>query len=86
MHNVRLLPFVEMDVARQRALARASAAARKQKEKKGASSGVIKGTSKRKSDGKDDCLLKKGPGIPAGDKKPKQCCFPSLAMEQVMVS
>ena len=65
-----------MDVARQRALARASAAARKQKEKEGASSGVTKGTSKRKSDGKDDCLLKKGPGIPAGDKKPKQSLLP----------
>ena len=69
-----------MDAARQRALVRASAAVRKQKEKEGASSsapkGVTKGTSKQKSDGKDDHPLKKGQGILAGDKKkPKQ---PSL--------
>ena len=60
-----------MDAARQRALVRASAAVRKQKEKEGASSsapkGVTKGTSKQKSDGKDDHPLKKGQGILAGD-------------------
>ena len=62
-----------MEAVRQRALVRASAAAHK---KEGASSltpkGVSKGTSKQKSDGKDNRPLKKGPGIPTVEKQPKQ--------------
>ena len=34
--------------------------------------GVGKGRSKQKSEGKDDCSLKKGSGIPAIEKHPKQ--------------
>lgn len=64
-------PFAEMEVAKQRALVRASAVAHKQKEKEGASSlapkGVTKGSSKQKSEGKDDRPLKKGPTLLAGD-------------------
>ena len=48
--------------------------AHKQMEKEGALSppkGVTKGMSKQKSDEKDDRLLKKGLGIPIGDKTPK---------------
>ena len=64
-----------MEVARQRALVRASAVARKQKEKEGASSSapkvVIKGSSKRKSEGKDDHPFKKGLVIPMVDKPKK---------------
>jgi len=58
-----------MESVRQRALVKALAAARK---KEGASSsapkGVRKGTSKWKSNGKDDRLLKKGPGVPIVEK------------------
>ena len=76
LSNVRLLPFAEMEAARQRALVRASVAACKQREKEGASSsaskGIDKGTSKRKNDGKDDRSLKKGPSVPVVDKQPKQ--------------
>ena len=76
LSNIRLLSFVEIEAVRQRALVRAAVASKKKKEKEGASlstpKDVIKGTSKRKSVGKDDCPLKKGLGIPAGDKKPKQ--------------
>ena len=64
-----------MDAARQRALVRASATTRKQKDKEGASSsapkGINKGLPKWKSDEKDDRLFKKEPGVPAADKKPK---------------
>ena len=63
-----------MEVVRQRALIRASAAECKQKEKEGASSlapkGVGKAMSKQKSDEKDDCPFKKGLGVPVGDKQP----------------
>ena len=72
LSNVRLLPFAEIEAARQKALVRALAMAHKQKEKEGASSsapkGIDKGMSKRKSDRKDDHPLKKGSGIPAVDK------------------
>ena len=82
MHNVHLLTFAEMDAARQRALVRVSTTVRKQNEKEGASlsalKGITKGTSKRKSNGKDDHPLKKGLGVPAGDKKPKQPSLPEL--------
>ena len=65
-----------MEAARQRALVRATAMSKKKKENDGASSlapkDVTKGTSKRKNDRKDNCPLKKGPGVLAGDKKPKQ--------------
>ena len=76
LSNVRLLPFAEMEAAKQRALIRESAAVRKLKEKEGTSTSaskvVGKGVSKRKSDGKDDCPLKKGPGLPVGDKQSKK--------------
>ena len=82
MHNVRLLTFVEMDAARQRALVRVSTTVCKQNEKEGASlsalKGITKGTSKQKSDGKDDHPLKKGLGVPTSDKKPKQSSLPKL--------
>lgn len=72
LFNVRLLPFAEIEVMRQRALVRALVAVRKQKEKEGASISTPKvfgkGTSKRKSEGKDDCPLKKGPSTTIGDK------------------
>ena len=75
LSNVRLLPFTEMEAAKQRALVRASAAAHKQKEKEGASSStpkfVIKRFSNRKSEGKDDRSFKKGPAHPTGDKPKK---------------
>ena len=75
LSNVRLLPFVEMEAARQRALVRASVVACKQREKEGApssaSKGINKGTSRRKSDGKDDHPLKKGLGVPVVDKQRK---------------
>ena len=62
-----------MEAVRQRALVKVSVAARK---KEGASSstpkGVDKGTSKQKSDGKDNRPLKKGPCIPSVEKQPKQ--------------
>ena len=64
-----------MEAAKQKDLGRASVAARKQKEKEGVSSlapkGVTKGSSKRKSEGKDDCPFKKGPVLFAGDKPKK---------------
>ena len=64
-----------MEAAKQRALVRASAIERKQKEKKGAfllaPKGVIKRSSERKSEGKDDRPLKKGPAFPTGDKPKK---------------
>ena len=73
--NVCLLPFEEMEAAKQRALVRVSAIVRKQKEKEGtfllAPKGVIKGSSERKSEGKDDRPLKKGPAFPTGDKPKK---------------
>ena len=73
LSNVHFLPFAEMEAVRQRALVRVSVAARK---KEGASSsalkGVGKGTSKQKSDGKDDRPLKKGLSTPIGDKQLKQ--------------
>ena len=76
LSNVRLLPFAEMEAAKQRALIRSSVVVRKLKEKEGmstsASKVVGKGVSKRKSDGKDDCPLKKGPGLPMGDKQSKK--------------
>ena len=82
MHNVCLLTFAEMDAARQRALVRVSTTVCKQNEKEGASlsalKGITKGTSKQKSDGKDDHPLKKGLGVPASDKKPKQPSLPKL--------
>ena len=63
-----------MEVGRQRALVRVSVTARKQKEKDGASTSapniVSKGTSKRKSEGKDDCPLKKRLGTLVGNKQP----------------
>ena len=65
LSNICFLPFAEMESVRQRALVKALAAVRK---KEGASlstpKGVRKGTSKWKSNGKDDHLLKKGPGVP----------------------
>lgn len=55
-----------MEAARQRALVRAAAASKK-KVKEGASSSAPKDVTKvpfkRKSEGKDDCPLKKGPVI-----------------------
>ena len=73
LSNVHFLPFAEMEAVRQRALVRVSVAAHK---KEGASSsapkGVGKGTSKQKSDGKDDRPLKKGPGVPTVEKQSKQ--------------
>ena len=61
-----------MESTKKQALVKASVAVRK---KKGASSsapkGVTKGSSKRKSEGKDDLPLKKGPTLPAGDKPKK---------------
>ena len=82
LSNVRLLPFAEMEAAKQRALVRALATVCKQKEKEGASSltpkGVINGSSKRKSKGKDDCPLNKGPALPTGDK-PKKSSPPKLS-------
>ena len=64
-----------MEATKHRALVRALAAVRKQKEKEGASlstpKDVTKGSSKRKSDGKDDRPFKKGPVIPTGDKPKK---------------
>ena len=57
-------------------MVRVLVAACKQREKEGASlsasKGIDKGTSKQKNDGKDDRLLKKGPGILVVDKQPKQ--------------
>lgn len=62
-----------MEAARQRAMVRVSVMARK---KEGFSSlapkGIGKGTSKRKSDGKDDYLLKKGLGVRTIEKQSKQ--------------
>ena len=85
LSNIRLLSFAKLEATRQRALVRAAATSKKKKEKDGASSSapkdVTKGTSKRKSDGKDDRLLKKGPGIPASDKKPKQLSPPKPSHE-----
>ena len=73
--NARLLSFVEMEVARQRALVRASTTSKKKKEKDGASSStpkyVTKVTSKRKNKGKDDRQLKRGPVVLV-DRKPKK--------------
>ena len=63
-----------MEATRQKALVRASVATRKQKEKEASSStpkAVTKGSSKWKSEGKDDRPLKKGPVIPVGDKPKK---------------
>ena len=64
-----------MEAKRQRALVRASTAARKQKEKEGSSTltpkVVTKRTSKWKNEGKDDCPHKKGLGTPIADKQPK---------------
>ncbi|KAK9992780.1 hypothetical protein SO802_022483 [Lithocarpus litseifolius] len=65
----------EMEAGRQRAMVRATATNRK-KEKDGGSlsapKDVIKGTSKWRSDGKDDHPLKKGLGATVGHKKPKK--------------
>ena len=73
--NARLLSFVEMEVARQRALVGATTTSKKKKEKDGASLStpkyVTKVTSKRENKGKDDCPLKKGPVVLA-DHKPKK--------------
>ena len=78
-------PFAEMEATKQRALIRASVTTRKQKEKEGASTSapkvVGKGAAKRKSYGKDDLLLKKGPGTPAGDKQSKQPSSPKSSHE-----
>ena len=62
-----------MELAKQRTLVRASATVHKQKEGSSSSApkSVIKGSSKRKSEGKDDHPLKKGSAIPAGDKSKK---------------
>lgn len=72
LFNVRLLPSTKIEVMRQKALVRASVAVRKQKEKEGASTSTPKvfgkGTSKRKSEGKDNHPLKKGPSTTIGDK------------------
>ena len=69
-----------MDAARQRALVRASATTRKQKDKEGASSSapksINKGMPKRKSDGKDDRPFKKELGVLVVDKKHKQPSLP----------
>ncbi|KAK9999518.1 hypothetical protein SO802_019121 [Lithocarpus litseifolius] len=58
----------QMEATRQKALVKASVAARKQKEKEMASTSspkvIGKGSSKRKNEGKDDRPLKKGPVIP----------------------
>ena len=71
-----------MEVAKHRVLVRASTTALKQKEKEGASmlapKIVGKGTSKRKSEGKDNHPLKKGLGTPASDKQSKQPLPPKL--------
>ena len=76
LSNIHLLSFAEMEAVRQRALVRAAVASKKKKEKDRASllapKDVTKGMSKWKSGGKDDCLLKKGLGITASEKKPKQ--------------
>ena len=57
-------------------MVKVSVMAHKQKEKDGASTSapniVSKGTSKWKSEGKDDCPLKKRLGTPIGNKQPKQ--------------
>ena len=63
-----------MEATRQRALVRAAATCKKKKEKEkdmGSSSApkdITKVTSKRKSEGKDNHPLKKGPVVPTGDK------------------
>ena len=78
-------PFAEIEAAKQRALIRALVTTRKQKEKEGASTSapkvVGKGVAKQKSYGKDDLPLKKGPGIPAGDKQSKQPSSPKSSHE-----
>ena len=78
--NVHHLSFAEMEVGRQKALVRQLAVARKQQQKEGASTStskvVAKGASKLKNEGKDDRTHKKGPGIPIGDKQPKQSSPP----------
>ena len=83
LSNIRLLPFAKMEATKQRALIRASAMVRKLKEKEGTSTSapklVGKGVSKRKSDGKDDCPLKNGPGLPVGDKQLKKSSPPKLS-------
>ena len=57
------------------ALVRQSAAAHKQQQKERssalASKAVAKGTLKRKNEGKDDHLQKKGASTPVEDKQPK---------------
>ena len=73
-------PFTEMETAKQMALIRASVVARKLKEKEGTSTSALKvtgkGSSKRKSDGNDDHLLKKGSGLLVGDKQLKKLSPP----------
>ena len=73
-------PFTEMETAKQMALIRASIVARKLKEKEGTSTSALKvtgkGSSKRKSDGNDDHLLKKGSGLLVGDKQLKKLSPP----------
>lgn len=68
-----------MEAMRQRALVKAAAASKKKKENDGASSlapkDVTKVTSKRKSEGKDNRPLKKGPIIPVGNKPKKSSPF-----------
>lgn len=61
-----------MEAERQKALVRASATTRKQKEKEGASTSapkvITKGSSKLKNEGKDNRPHKKGSSTPVGDK------------------
>lgn len=75
LSNVHLLPFAESKTAKQRALVRASAVVRKQKEKEGDSSstpkGITNGSSKQESEQKDNRPLKKGLAFPASGKPKK---------------
>lgn len=74
-------------------MVRAAALSKKKKEKDGASSspskGVTKGVPKRKSDGKDDRLLKKGMSITIGDgkeKKPPSLPKPTHGASKVLMT
>lgn len=74
LFNVCFLPLAEMEVARQRALMRMAATTRRKEDGVSTSAPKVagRGTSKQKSDGKDDRLLKKGLGVPTVEKQSKQ--------------
>lgn len=67
-----------MEIARQRALMRMAATTCRKEDGASTSAPKVagKGTSKQKSDGKDDRLLKKGLGIPTVEKQSKQLSPP----------